>query len=158
MKSISPGQTAQTAQADLGWYFSFSRCIKPLPHMPILGSSNSAANKNRMSKIWKTGWEKEKLLVMSNFFFSHNVFKSCLLLMALKMSTYGERVNPFPNKPWFLRVCSTSLLKTPWEKEKLLVMSNFSFFYSVFYLFGELTAIFITFEIVVCKLFEFGRV
>ena len=22
-------------------------------------------------------------------------------------------INPFPNKPWFLRVCSTSLLKTP---------------------------------------------
>ena len=36
-------------------------------------------------------------------------------------------VNPFPNKPWFLRVCSTSLLKTPWKKEKLLVTSNFSF-------------------------------
>ena len=30
--------------------------------------------------------------------------------------------------PWFLRVCSTSLLKTLWEKEKLLVTSNFSFF------------------------------
>ena len=29
--------------------------------------------------------------------------------------------NPFPNKPWFLRVCSTSLLKTMWEKEKLCV-------------------------------------
>ena len=29
---------------------------------------------------WKTLWEKEKLLVMSNFFFSHNIFKSCLLL------------------------------------------------------------------------------
>ena len=29
-------------------------------------------------------------------------------------------VNPFPNKPWFLRVCSTSLLKTLWEKENLL--------------------------------------
>ena len=41
--------------------------------------------------------------------------------------------NPFPNKPWFLRVCSTSLLKTLWEKEKLLVMSNFSFTHSVFY-------------------------
>ena len=25
--------------------------------------------------------------------------------------------NPFPNKPWFLGVCSTSLLKTLWEKE-----------------------------------------
>ena len=30
-------------------------------------------------------------------------------------------LNPFPNKPWFVRVCSTSLLKTLWEKEKLLV-------------------------------------
>ena len=29
-------------------------------------------------------------------------------------------LNPFPNKPWFLRVCSKSLLKTLWEKEKLL--------------------------------------
>ena len=37
-------------------------------------------------------------------------------------------LNPFPNKPWFLRVCSTTLLKSPWEKEKLLLTSNFSFF------------------------------
>ena len=66
--------------------------------------------------------------------------------------------NPFPNKPWFLRVCSTSLLKTPWEKEKLLVTSNSSFSHSVFYPFGELSAILIKFEIVVCKLFQFGRV
>ena len=66
--------------------------------------------------------------------------------------------NPFPNKPWFLRVCSLSLLKTLWEKEKLLITSNFSFSHSVFYPFGELTTIFITFEIVICKLFEFGGV
>ena len=26
--------------------------INPLPHMPILGSSNSAANKDMMAKIW----------------------------------------------------------------------------------------------------------
>ena len=44
--------------------------------------------------------------------------------------------------PWILRVCSTSLLKTQWEKEKLLVTSNFSFSHSVFYLFEELSAIF----------------
>ena len=44
--------------------------------------------------------------------------------------------NPFPNKPWFLRVCSRDLLKTLREKEKLLVTSNFSFSHSVFYLFG----------------------
>ena len=40
--------------------------------------------------------------------------------------------NPFPNKPMFLRVCSASLLKTLWEKEKLLVTSNFSISHSVF--------------------------
>ena len=69
-----------------------------------------------------------------------------------------ERVNPFPNKPWFLRVCCTSLLKTLWEKEKLLVTSNFSFSHSVFYSFGELSAIFVKFRILVCRRFEFERV
>ena len=35
---------------------------------------------------------------------------------------------------------------------------NFSFFQSVYYLFGELSAIFIKLKIVICKLFQFGRV
>ena len=61
-------------------------------------------------------------------------------------------LNPFPNKPWFLRVCSTSLLKTLREKEKLLVTSNFSFSHSVFYPFKELSTIFIQFKIIVYKL------
>ena len=42
-------------------------------------------------------------------------------------------VNPFANKPWFLRVCFTRLLKTLCKKEKLLVTSNFSFSLSIFY-------------------------
>ena len=67
-------------------------------------------------------------------------------------------LNCFPNKLWFLRVCSTGLFKTWWEKEKLLVMSNFFFSHSVFHLFLELSAIFIKFEVVVCKLIKFGRV
>ena len=66
--------------------------------------------------------------------------------------------NPLPNKPWFLRVCSTGPLKTLWEKEKLLVMSNFSFSHSVFCLFGELSVLFIKSKIVVCKLFQFGKI
>ena len=66
--------------------------------------------------------------------------------------------NAFPNKPWFLRVCCTTLLKTLWEKQKLVVTSNFSFSHSVFYLFGELVAIFIKSKIVICQSFEFGRV
>ena len=61
--------------------------------------------------------------------------------------------NPFPNKPWFLRVCSTNLLKTLWKKEKLLVTSNFSFSHSVFYPLGGLSATFIKLEIVICILF-----
>ena len=48
-------------------------------------------------------------------------------------------LNPFPNKLWFLRVCSTSLLKTLREKEKLLVTGNFSFSQSVFYMFQKLS-------------------
>ena len=67
-------------------------------------------------------------------------------------------INPFPNKPWVLPVCCIVLLKTLWEKEKLLETSNFSFSHSVFYPFGKLSAIFINFQIVVCKLFEFGRI
>ena len=50
-------------------------------------------------------------------------------------------LSPFPNKSWFLRACCTSLLKTLWEKEKLLVMSNFSFshlFGRVFYHFHQI--------------------
>ena len=65
---------------------------------------------------------------------------------------------PFPNKPLFLLVCSASLLKTLPEKEKLLLTSNFSFSLSVFYTFRELSAIFIKFKIVICKLCQFGRV
>ena len=64
--------------------------------------------------------------------------------------------NPFTNEPWLLRVCSISLLKTLREKEKLLVTSNFSFSHSVFYLFGEIPAIFIQVKAVVCKPFQFG--
>ena len=54
--------------------------------------------------------------------------------------------NTFPDKPCFLRVCSTSLSITLWEKEKLLITSNFSFSHSVFYPFGVLHAIFIKVE------------
>ena len=32
-----------------------------------------------------------------------------------------------PNKPLFLLVCNKSLLKTLWEKQKLLIMSHFYF-------------------------------
>ena len=55
-------------------------------------------------------------------------------------------INAFQNKPLFLHVCCTSLLKTLWEKEKLLVTS--------FLCFEELSSIFIKYEIVVCNSFN----
>ena len=39
-------------------------------------------------------------------------------------SLYG--VNPFPNKPLFLRVCSSSLLKTQWEKGEITPFRDIS--------------------------------
>ena len=57
-----------------------------------------------------------------------------------------------------LIMCLECLLKVLWEKKKLLISSNFSFSQSVFFPFGEFSAIFIKFEIVVCKLFQLGRV
>ena len=100
------------------------------------------------------------MLVTSFFSFSHNVFYSSqnkfkffshIYFAVCEYSQFGkdknfvilERVDPFPNIPWFSHVCSSSLLKTLWEKEKLLIMSNVSFSHSVFYPFRELSAIFI---------------
>ena len=51
---------------------------------------------------------------------------------------YRSLFSPFSNKPWFLRVCSTTRLKTLREKKKLLVTSNLFFSHSVFYPLGKL--------------------
>ena len=47
--------------------------------------------------------------------------------------SFSNSLTLFPNKPCFLSVCSTGPLKTLWEKDKSLIMSNFSFSHSVFY-------------------------
>ena len=81
------------------------------------------------------------------------------MFSVLSDSNPSSKLNPFPNKLWFLPGCSASLLKTLREKEKLLVTNNFSFFpHRVFYPLGQLSAIFTKFEIVIFKLFQFGRV
>ena len=69
-----------------------------------------------------------------------------LKILIFAYRVYNFDINPFPNEPWFLRICRTSLLKTLWGKEKLLVKSNFSIFLSVFYPFGYISAISITKE------------
>ena len=105
--------------------------------------------------------ETEKMLVTGSSSFSNNVFKNAsygnlcgiwlkkldttldeLYYPQCTNTSYPSPLNPFPNKPWFLRVWSLNLLKTLREKQKLLIMSNFSFSHSVFYPFRELSAIF----------------
>ena len=142
--------------------------LNPFPNKPwFLRVCNTS--------LLKTLWEKREIACNEQFLlfpqcfqtlwrtFSHvyqisNIYLQTLSVLESLKFVIWERVNPFPNKPWFLPVCSISLLKTLWEKEKLLIMSNFSFFHSVFYPFRELSAIFIKFDIVVSKHFEFGRV
>ena len=62
------------------------------------------------------------------------------------ISSLCPNISLFQTSPLFLHLCSTSLLKAVWEKEKLLFMSSFSFSHIVFYPFGELYAIFIKFK------------
>ena len=91
-------------------------------------------------------------------FLFHRPWYLYMVLIFYQAKWYFVYINPLPNKPWFLHICMNSLLKTLWEKEKLLITSNFSISHSVFSPFGEHSVIFIKFEIVVCKLFQFGRV
>ena len=65
--------------------------LDPLPHMPNLGSSNSAANKDMMAKIWTNGGtifclsrkcgKRRNCSLQAIFPFSHNVCKSSLFLI-----------------------------------------------------------------------------
>ena len=51
--------------------------------------------------LLKTLWENNKILVTSIFL----LFPQRFLSFPKQISIF----NPFPNKPWFLHVCSTSL-------------------------------------------------
>ena len=66
-------------------------------------------------------------------------------------------LNPFPNNSWVLCVCSTSLWKHCRKRRNCLQLA-ISPFPTVFCPFRELSAIFIKFENVICKLFQlFGK-
>ena len=55
------------------------------------------------------------------------IWRTRLKMFSRMDSECRPRFNPFPNKPWFLCFYSRYHLKTLWEKEKLLVICNFSF-------------------------------
>ena len=69
-------------------------------------------------------WEREKMLVICIFSFSHNVFLKSIFSGSLKVGLFGKELNLYQIN-FFLHVCIGSLFTILWEKEKLLVMSNF---------------------------------
>ena len=103
-------------------------------------------------------------LMHNNFLHSRRIsFKFHACLTPIDISDKFADVHPVTltlsqTSPGFYLSYSTSVLETLQEKEKLLITSNFYIFHIVFYPFGELSAIFIKFEIVVCKLLQFGRI
>ena len=79
---------------------------------------------DRVVKMEK--WEKEKMLITTVSSFSRNVFKGLLSQGHLKSQLCGEVLTLSQTSPGFY-VSAVQVLKTLWEKQKLLVMSNFSF-------------------------------
>ena len=87
----------------------------------------------------------------------HATSKIIYITLFIGRIAQWDSYNPFPNKPWFVSVCSISLLKILREKKEFFIGSNFSFSHNVFYPFRELSAIFIQFKLIVCKPFEFRK-
>ena len=82
----------------------------------------------------KTPWEREKLLITSNFSISRCVFKRLVLQTSKNQGLF----NPFPNKPLILCVCSKPFENTVRKgeiarnKQFLLFPPCFSTFYANF--------------------------
>ena len=78
--------------------------------------------------------KKEKLLLTSNFSFSHSVFKRLVLQTRKKIGLFGKglTLNPLLHRYSFQHINNRQLLKTLWEKKKFLVTSSFFFSNYVF--------------------------
>ena len=61
-----------------------------------------------------------------------HIIKTLLYELGKKKTSANIPFNPFPYNDTFWCPWETSLLKTLWEEEKLLVLSNFSFTHSGF--------------------------
>ena len=60
--------------------------------------------------------------------------------------------------PWFFTFMQYTSFENTVDKKEITRNEQFLLFSSVFYPFGELSVIVIKFEIVLCKLLQFGRV
>ena len=82
----------------------------------------------------KTLWEKEKLLIRSNFSFSHSVFKRLLLQTRINQGFLVKGLTPYHIILTFNDAQGRRIWKTMREKEKMLVTIIFSPFpHNAFY-------------------------
>ena len=131
--------------------------VNALSHNKLLNSSKLKAfadDKRNVTEKLKSVLERKIVGKGENAGYQHFLlFPQCFSTGFLdRSSSWLENSQPLSKTSRFLRVCSTSLLKMLWEKDKMLVRINLSFSNSVFYPFGEYSTIFNRFENVVCKL------
>ena len=105
-------QEADDRKLNLALQHNYDHCnsSKPFPKRQSLDSSKLKEfaddsfkfdeNSRKLSKqIEKTLWEKEKLLVMSNFTFSHSVFKRLVLETHKNKGLFGKGLNCTRSSP-----------------------------------------------------------
>ena len=74
-------------------------------------------NGRKLSKQVENNVEKGEIAHNEQFLLYPQCFQKFFFLEVSKGVVMWEWVNPFPNKLLFICVCSTSLLKTLWEKD-----------------------------------------
>ena len=115
-------------------------------------------------KPFKTVWEKKKIIIRSLHPYNSNKITHLLLSQQewtdrqkANSSILHKTFNPFPNKPWFLRVCSISLLKTV-GKGEIAHNEQFLLFSQCFLSVWRTFCHFDQFEIVVRKTLPESRI
>ena len=97
----------KTVSLSLSFFISYRYTINhfsTFPKRQILNSSKlkeyddnnfelDENDRKSSQKWWKALWEKEKLLVTSNFSFSHSVFKRLVLQKVKNKGLFGKELN-----------------------------------------------------------------
>ena len=126
----------------------------------LLENSPSFSLKLTLSSVNSFSLEESKSCRLGNYKISVKTFSLLLYVYMCRRKSRSKSpiYNDFISTLSQTRPCFTCLEYRTVGKREIARNSNFSCSHSVFYPFGELTDIFIKINIVVCKLFLFGRV
>ena len=112
--------------------------FNPLPYEKILDLSNLRAfadDKINVTQNLKFPLGREESIVgkgenagYQHFLLFPQCFQKVSFSESLKVWIVWQRVNGIPNKPLYLRICSTSPWKTLWYKGEIAYYEQFLFF------------------------------